>query len=104
MPQASIAVFFFLMIRRPPRSTLFPTRRSSDPNVAIIAVAITTIWLTLGFNIIVLLAGLQSIPEELFESARLDGATGLRSFRHLTVPLLSPSLFFLGVVDTINVF
>ncbi len=76
----------------------------TDPNVAIIAVAITTIWLTLGFNIIVLLAGLQSIPEELFESARLDGATALRSFRHLTVPLLSPSLFFLGVVDTINVF
>jgi sn-glycerol 3-phosphate transport system permease protein len=76
----------------------------TDPRVAIIAVAITTIWLTLGFNIIVLLAGLQSIPEELYESARIDGAIAWRSFRHLTVPLLSPSLFFLGVVDTINVF
>lgn len=75
-----------------------------DPSVAIVAVAITTIWLTLGFNIIVLLAGLQSIPEELYESARIDGATTVSSFRHMTVPLLSPSLFFLGVVDTINVF
>ncbi len=75
-----------------------------DPSVAIVAVAITTIWLTLGFNIIVLLAVLQSIPEELYESARIDGATTVSSFRHMTVPLLSPSLFFLGVVDTINVF
>jgi sn-glycerol 3-phosphate transport system permease protein len=76
----------------------------TDPNVAIVAVAMTTIWLTLGFNIIVLLAGLQSIPEELYESAKIDGAVAWRSFRHLTVPLLSPSLFFLSVVDTINVF
>jgi multiple sugar transport system permease protein/sn-glycerol 3-phosphate transport system permease protein len=76
----------------------------TDPNVAIIGVALTTIWLTLGFNIIVLLAGLQSIPEELYESAKIDGAVAWRSFRHLTVPLLSPSLFFLLVVDTINVF
>src|SRR5262245_21154565 len=76
----------------------------TDPRFAIVAVAITTIWLTLGFNLIVLLAGLQSIPEELYESAKIDGAVAWRRFRHLTVPLLSPSLFFLGVVDTINVF
>jgi len=74
----------------------------TDPSVAIVGIAITTIWLTLGFNIIVLLAGMQSIPEELFESARIDGAVAWRSFWHLTVPLLSPSLFFLGVVGTIN--
>jgi sn-glycerol 3-phosphate transport system permease protein len=76
----------------------------TDPNVAIVAVALTSIWLTLGFNIIVLLAGLQSIPEELYESAKIDGALGWDRFRHITVPLLSPSLFFLGVVGTINVF
>jgi ABC-type sugar transport system permease subunit len=74
----------------------------TDPSVAIIGIALTTIWLTLGFNLIVLLAGLQSIPEELYESARIDGAVAWRSFWHLTVPLLSPSLFFLGVVGTIN--
>jgi ABC-type sugar transport system permease subunit len=74
----------------------------TDPNVAIVGIALTSIWLALGFNIIVLLAGLQSIPEELFESARIDGAVAWRSFWHLTIPLLSPSLFFLGVVGTIN--
>ncbi|MDQ3810392.1 MAG: sugar ABC transporter permease [Chloroflexota bacterium] len=76
----------------------------TDPNWAVVAVALTSIWLTLGFNIIVLLAGMQSIPEELYESGRIDGAVAWRSFWHLTVPLLSPSLFFLGVVNTINVF
>jgi len=76
----------------------------TDPNVAVIAISLTTIWLTLGFNIIVLLAGLQGIPEELYESARIDGAVAWHSFRHITVPLLTPSLFFLLVVDTIGVF
>ena len=75
----------------------------TDPNRAILAVAITTLWLMLGFNVIVLLAGLQGIPEELYESARIDGAAGLHTFRHITLPMLSPSLFFLLVVDTITV-
>jgi ABC-type sugar transport system permease subunit len=73
-------------------------------SLAIVAISITTIWLMLGFNLIVLLAGLQSIPEDLYESARIDGAAGLATFRFITVPLLSPSLFFLLVVDTIQVF
>ncbi|HET7699652.1 MAG TPA: sugar ABC transporter permease [Candidatus Limnocylindria bacterium] len=74
-----------------------------QPSTAIIAVSITTIWLTLGTNIIVLLAGLQSVPEEIYEAARLDGARGLRMFTRITVPMVSPSLFFLLVVDTIGV-
>jgi ABC-type sugar transport system permease subunit len=75
----------------------------NDPHLAIVAVSLTTIWLILGFNIIVLLAGLQSIPDELYEAARLDGAVGVNTFRHVTVPLLSPSLFFLLVVNTATV-
>lgn len=74
-----------------------------QPNIAIIAVSITTIWLTLGTNIIVLLAGLQGVPEEIHEAARLDGASGVRMFVSITVPMVSPSLFFLLVVDTIAV-
>ena len=74
-----------------------------QPGTAIIAVSLTTIWLTLGTNIIVLLAGLQGIPEEIYEAARLDGARGLRMFMRITVPMVSPSLFFLLVVDTIAV-
>jgi sn-glycerol 3-phosphate transport system permease protein len=74
-----------------------------QPATAIIAVSLTTIWLTLGTNIIVLLAGLQGVPEEIYEAARLDGARGLRMFTRITVPMVSPSLFFLLVVDTIAV-
>ena len=74
-----------------------------QPTIAIIAVSITTIWLTLGTNIIVLLAGLQGISEEIYEAARLDGARGLRMFTRITVPMVSPSLFFLLVVDTVAV-
>jgi len=74
-----------------------------QPTTAIIAVSMTTIWLTLGTNIIVLLAGLQSVPEEIYEAARLDGARGLRMFTRITMPMVSPSLFFLLVVDTIAV-
>ena len=75
----------------------------TQPATAIIAVSLTTIWLTLGTNIIVLLAGLQGVPEEIYEAARLDGARGLRMFTRITVPMVSPSLFFLLVVDTIAV-
>src|SRR3981081_1449758 len=67
------------------------------------AVSITTIWLTLGTNIIVLLAGLQGIPEEIYEAARLDGARGARMFTRITVPMVSPSLFFLLVIDSVQV-
>ena len=74
-----------------------------QPTTAIIAVSITTIWLMLGTNIIVLLSGLQSVPEEIYEAARLDGARGLRMFTRITVPMVSPSLFFLLVVDTVAV-
>ena len=76
----------------------------TDPNAALVSIGIVTIWATLGFNTIVLLAGLQGIPEELYESAKIDGAAGLNIFRHITVPLLSPSLFFLLVVNVIQVF
>jgi ABC-type sugar transport system permease subunit len=74
-----------------------------QPNIAILAVSLTTIWLTLGTNIIVLLAGLQGVPEEIYEAAKLDGARGARMFTRITVPMVSPSLFFLLVVNSIAV-
>jgi sn-glycerol 3-phosphate transport system permease protein len=76
----------------------------TDPNAALVSISLVTIWATLGFNTIVLLAGLQGIPEELYESAKIDGAAGLNIFRHITIPMLSPSLFFLLVVNVIQVF
>src|SRR5207249_1799123 len=59
-----------------------------QPNTALLAVAITTVWLTLGTNIIVMLAGLQGVPEEIYEAARLDGAKGFRMFSRITVPMV----------------
>lgn len=74
-----------------------------DPQYAPTAIAITTIWSSIGFNFIVLLSGMQGIPEELYESAALDGAHGWTMFRNITLPLLSPTLFFVVVVSTIGV-
>lgn len=76
----------------------------TEPRAALWAVAILSIWGGIGFNFIVLLSGLQGIPEELYESARIDGADGWRTFRSITLPLLMPTLFFVLVVSTIGAF
>lgn len=75
-----------------------------DPVTALPAVAFMTLWTSLGFNFIVMLAGLQAIPQDLYESARIDGASGWAMFRHVTLPLLTPTLLFLLIVSTINAF
>jgi sn-glycerol 3-phosphate transport system permease protein len=76
----------------------------TDTDYALLAVSLTTIWLNLGFTTIVILAGLQAIPEQLYESARIDGAGPLGEFFHVTLPMLSPTLFFVTVVATIIAF
>ena len=75
----------------------------TDPRWALPAVAAATVWKDLGFNVVVLLAALQGVPEELVEAARIDGAGGWGVFRHVVVPAISPALFFVGVVGTIGV-
>jgi len=60
-----------------------------------------SVWLQLGYNVLVLSAGLQGIPEEIYEAARLDGARGLTMARQITLPMLTPTLFFLLVVSTV---
>ncbi|MDP2949359.1 MAG: sugar ABC transporter permease [Chloroflexota bacterium] len=76
----------------------------NDPDWALLAVSLTTIWLNLGLATIVFLAGLQSIPERLYESARIDGAGRWATFLHVTLPMLSPTLLFVTVVGTILAF
>jgi sn-glycerol 3-phosphate transport system permease protein len=73
----------------------------TDPGKALYSVAFTTVWLQLGYNVLVLTAGLQAIPEDVYEAARLDGARGWALFRNVVLPLVTPSLFFLLVVTTI---
>jgi sn-glycerol 3-phosphate transport system permease protein len=76
----------------------------NDLDWALPAVSATTVWLNLGLAFIVILAGLQTIPEELYESARVEGAGDWSVFWHVTLPLLSPTLFFVSVVGTIFAF
>lgn len=71
-------------------------------STAFLAVAVMTIWSGLGFNFIITLAGLQAIPQDMYESASIDGAGSWKAFRHITLPLLSPTLLFLLVVNTIG--
>jgi sn-glycerol 3-phosphate transport system permease protein len=71
---------------------------------ALLSVAMATVWQNLGFTFIVISAGLQSVPDELLESARIDGAGPWRRFREVTLPLLSPTLLFAFVVLSINAF
>lgn len=76
----------------------------TQTNSALWAITIVSIWLTLGFNFTILLSGLQGIPEELYESAKIDGASSARMFRSVTLPLLSPTLFFVMVISIISAF
>lgn len=71
---------------------------------AMLMIIITTCWLTAGMNFIYVLSGLQSVPDELYESSRLDGAGYLQTILHITLPCISPTLFFLLIINTINAF
>jgi len=75
-----------------------------NPDLALPAVAIVTIWQTLGLTFILMSSGLQTIPEDLYEAARVDGATPTRRFWQVTLPLLSPTIFFAVVVGSIFAF
>jgi sn-glycerol 3-phosphate transport system permease protein len=76
----------------------------TDASTALPALAFMTVWTGLGFNFIIMLAGIQAIPRELYESGRIDGANGWKTFRHITLPLLSPTLLFLTIISTISCF
>jgi sn-glycerol 3-phosphate transport system permease protein len=74
----------------------------SDADWALVAVSIAVIWRQLGFNVIIALAGLQNIDSTYYEAAKVDGANLWYRIRHITIPLMSPTLFFLFVINTIN--
>lgn len=72
-----------------------------DPQTALWAVMVAAVWQDLPYNIIILLAGLQAIPDELYEAAALDGAAGWQRFRRITLPLLQPTIAFVLVLTAI---
>lgn len=74
----------------------------SDPKVAWISVGIIGVWSILGYNMVLFLAGLQEIPADYYEAAEIDGASGISQFFHITLPLLSPTIFFVVVTRVIG--
>jgi ABC-type sugar transport system permease subunit len=75
-----------------------------DPDWALVSISISTIWMNIGFSFLILLGGLQNIDEYLYESARIDGAGYWYQLRRITIPMLSPTLFFIITISLINAF
>ena len=79
----------------------------ADKDLAMPSVIMMSVWSGIGFSMVIYLAGLQSIPEELYEAARVDGAGALRRFWHITIPMLTPTSLFLlviGIIGSLQVF
>lgn len=76
----------------------------AGPSLALVTVAIVSLWYSVGFNTVIALAGLTTIPADLYDAAKIDGASRWKLFRHITLPLLTPTLLFLLVVETIRSF
>jgi multiple sugar transport system permease protein len=76
----------------------------AGPSLALVTVAVVSVWYSVGFNTVIALAGLTTIPMDLYEAARIDGAGRWHLFRHITLPLLTPTLLFLLIVETIRSF
>ena len=75
-----------------------------DPHWAMPAIILFAAWKNFGYNMIILLAGLQAIPVELYEAARIDGASAWRQFRHITLPMLAPTLLMVGILTVSGYF
>ncbi len=80
---------------------LRPVNWLGDPNLVIPALSLTTIWWSFGFPMLIFIAGLQGIPEQLYEAARIDGASGTQIFFRITLPLLRPTILFVTVTSVI---
>jgi multiple sugar transport system permease protein len=75
-----------------------------DPHWAMPAIILFAVWKNFGYNMIILLAGLQGIPEDLYEAARIDGASLWRQFRDVTLPMLAPILVMVGILTVAGYF
>ena len=76
----------------------------TDPATAMPSLVLMAVWHGSGFGMIIFLAGLQNIPREFYEAAHIDGANGRQRFRFITLPLLSPTMFFVAVTSLISAF
>jgi multiple sugar transport system permease protein len=83
---------------------LGPVDWLADPHWSMPSIVILAVWKNFGYNMIILVAALQAIPEELHEAARLDGASWWQEFRHVTLPLLQPTLVLVGIMTVAGYF
>lgn len=97
-PNAGILNYVLQQLGIPPVNWL------GDVNTAMPSIVLITIWKGLGFQMVIWLAGLQAIPQELTEAAAIDGASRFQSFWRITLPLLAPTTFFLAVTGVIGAF
>ncbi|NLC44027.1 MAG: sugar ABC transporter permease [Clostridiales bacterium] len=97
-PQYGILNYFLELIGIPGQNWL------GDPKWAMPALVFMSVWKGLGYNMMIWLAALQGIPEDLYEAARIDGANKWQQFKNITVPLLSPTTFMLLILSIINSF
>lgn len=75
-----------------------------DPHWALPALIIVSVWKLIGYNMIIFLSSLSAISDSIFEAAKIDGANPVQTFRYVTIPLLSPSIFFVVIITAINSF
>lgn len=75
-----------------------------DPTFSMPAIILLAVWKNFGYNMIIFIAGLQNIPEELYEAASIEGATAWQKFKSITVPMLAPTSLFIGVITMIGYF
>lgn len=76
----------------------------SNPKIAVFSIALIGAWSVLGYNMVLFISGLQEVPRDYYEAAQIDGAGGLAQFFAITLPLISPTIFFVMVTRIINAF
>jgi multiple sugar transport system permease protein len=81
---------------------LAPIDWLGNPRWAMPAIVLLAVWKNFGYSMIIFVAGLQSIPEEMYEAARIDGAGKVQQFRHVTLPMLAPTFLFVGIVTAVG--
>ncbi|WP_370629307.1 carbohydrate ABC transporter permease [Lactobacillus sp. Sy-1] len=109
----SVAAIFFLFVFNPTTGLLnqmagllhLPQLNwMTDPNLAMITVIVSTVWMNLGFTFLVLFGALQAVPRSLYDAADIEGASKSYQLFKITIPMISPSLFFVGIVTLIGAF
>ncbi len=95
-PQFGIINYIFSLVGLPKQAWLL------DKDLALLSIAIMNIWQQVGFSVVILLAGLQSIPKIYYEAGIIDGATKFHCLRYITLPLLKPTTLFVLIMVTIR--